>query len=265
MNKLSVFILAYNQEEKIEEAVASVLWADEVIVVDSHSQDKTAEIAENLGAKVVQVDFQGFGDLRNKALAACQYEWIFSLDSDERCTPDARDEIKSVIHDPSAADVYFMPRKNIFMGRWIKYVWPYPNYRQPQLFRKGKMAYDMLPVHEGYVLHTDKPVGHLSNPIWQIPFLDFSEMFYKADRYSTLGVEKLAIKGIKPSMWRALGHGVWAFMKHYIVKRGFLDGWPGLVISLSNAEGTFYRYAKYYEQSIETIQSSERSNEAAGS
>ncbi len=265
MSKVSCFILAYNQEAKIKEAISSVLWADEIVVVDSHSQDRTAEISESLGARVVQVDFQGFGDLRNKALAACQHEWIFSLDSDERCTPEARDEIIKVVNDPNAADVYFMPRKNIFMGRWIKHVWPYPNYRQPQLFRNGKMAYDMLPVHEGYVLKTEKPVGHLKNAIWQIPFVDLSEMFAKADRYSTLGVEKLSAKGLKPSMWQGLRRGAWAFIKHYIVKRGFLDGWPGFVISLSNAEGTFYRYAKYYEQSISTDPIKEGSNEAAGS
>ena len=104
MSKLSVYIIAYNQITKIETAIKSVLWADEVVVVDSHSIDGTTELAEKLGARVVQVPFRGFGDLRNQAVAACQYDWIFSLDSDERCTPAARDEILSIINSNDALD-----------------------------------------------------------------------------------------------------------------------------------------------------------------
>ena len=93
MQKISAYILTYNEAEKIEAAVSSVLWADEVVVVDSFSTDRTAEIATALGARVVQVPFNGFGELRNRAIEACKYDWIFSLDADERCTEEVRDEI----------------------------------------------------------------------------------------------------------------------------------------------------------------------------
>ena len=93
MQKISAYILAYNEAEKIADAVSSVLWADEIIVADSGSTDRTAEIAQGLGARVVQIPFDGFGDLRNRAIAECRHEWIFSLDSDERCTREVRDEI----------------------------------------------------------------------------------------------------------------------------------------------------------------------------
>lgn len=116
MSKLSVYIIAYNQITKIEAAIKSVLWADEVVVVDSHSTDGTTELAEKLGARVVQVPFRGFGDLRNQAVAACQYDWIFSLDSDERCTPAARDEILSIINSNDALDIYKIPRKIVL---WV--------------------------------------------------------------------------------------------------------------------------------------------------
>lgn len=248
MKKISVYIIAYNQAEKISDAIKSVLWADEVVVVDSHSTDGTAELATQLGARVVQVPFKGFGDLRNQAVAACQYDWIFSLDSDERCTPEARDEILAIIHSDDAKDVYRVPRRNYFMGRWIKHSGWYPDFRQPQLFRKGCLEYDTDIVHENYRCLTKKPMGTLKNAIWQIPFNNLSEMMYKANRYSTLGVDRLAGKHRKASMLRAVTHTVWAFLKHYIFKRGFLDGWPGFVIAMGNSYGTFYRHAKHYEK-----------------
>jgi glycosyltransferase involved in cell wall biosynthesis len=245
MSKISVYIIAYNEAEKVRATIESVQWADEVIVVDSWSTDNTAEIASQLGARVVQVKFNGFGELRNQALAACSHDWIFSLDADERCTPEAYQEIKSIVQDPTSMDVYWTPRRNYFMGRWIKHSGWYPNYRQPQLFRKGAMQYDLKPVHEGYVLNSAKPMGHMKNAIWQFPFKNLSEVMHKANRYSTLGAEKIMHKKI--SMGSALLHGLWSFAKHYVFKLGFLDGWAGFVIALGNFEGTFYRYAKALE------------------
>lgn len=245
MPLVSVYIIAFNEAEKVRATIDSARWADEIIVVDSHSTDGTQDIAAAMGARVVQVDFKGFGDLRNQAIAACSHEWIFSLDADERCTPQAAAEIRSIVNSPDALDAYWMPRRNFFMGQWIKHSGWYPNYRQPQLFRKGKMGYDQKPVHEGYMLHSDKPVGHLTNAIWQFPFKNMAEVMHKANRYSSLGAEKIAHKKI--TMGSALIHGIWSFVKHYVFKRGFLDGWPGFVIALGNFEGTFYRYVKAIE------------------
>jgi glycosyltransferase involved in cell wall biosynthesis len=134
--KISVYILAFNEAEKISETIASVRWADEVVVVDSWSTDGTTELATGMGAKVVQVKFNGYGDLRSHAVRACTHDWIFSLDSDERCTPEAAQEIIKLINSQDAMDAYWTPRRNFFMGRWILYSGWYPNYRQPQLFRK---------------------------------------------------------------------------------------------------------------------------------
>jgi glycosyltransferase involved in cell wall biosynthesis len=248
MEKISAYILAYNEAEKIADAVSSVLWADEIIVVDSGSTDKTAEIAAGLGARVVQLPFQGFGALRNLALQECRFDWIFSLDADERCTPQARDEILSILSAGPAHDGYLVPRRNYLMGRWIKGSGWYPNFRQPQLFRKGAMRYDDQPVHEGYVLLTDRPLGRLQNAIWQVPFRNLEELIHKMNRYSSLGATKLA--GKRVSMGGALGHGIWAFIKHFLVKGGYKDGWAGFIIALGNFEGTFYRYAKRYEESM---------------
>jgi len=246
MPKITAYIIAYNEAAKIEAAVASVLWADEVLVADSNSTDATAQLAQALGARVVQIPFKGFGDLRNRAIEACRHEWIFSLDADEQCTAAVRDEILALIAGEPAHDAYLVPRRSYLMGRWIKGSGWYPNYRQPQLFRKGAMRYTLEPVHEGYELLTGKPVGRLENAIQQFPFRNLDEIIRKVSRYSTLGAPKLA--GKRVTMWSALGHGLWAFIKHYFIKRGFRDGWAGFVIAFGNFEGTFYRYAKRYEE-----------------
>lgn len=245
MQKISVYIIAFNEAEKVAATIESVQWADEIVLADSWSTDGTAEIALQLGAKVVQIDFKGFGDLRNRAIEACSHDWIFSLDADERCTPEAAREIQSTVNSDNAADAYWVPRRNFFMGKWIKHSGWYPNYRQPQLFKKGCMHYDQKEVHENYILNSSKPIGYIENAIWQFPFKNMNEVLHKANRYSTLGTQRL--KGKKLSMSTALTHGVWSFMKHYFFKLGFLDGWAGFVIALGNFEGTFYRYVKAIE------------------
>ena len=246
MQKISAYILSYNEAEKIEAAISSVLWADEVVVVDSFSTDRTAQIARSLGARVVDVPFKGFGDLRNRAIEACDFDWIFSLDADERCTEGVRDEILALLAGSPPHEIYMVPRRSYMMGRWIRGSGWYPNFRQPQLFRKGSIRYTLEPVHEGFEVLGGRSAGTLQNAIWQFPFRNLEEVINKMNRYSTLGVPKLANKRV--SMVSAFGHGAWSFIKHYIFKLGFIDGWAGFVIAFGNFEGTFYRYAKRYEE-----------------
>ena len=133
------------------------------------------------------------------------------------------------------------------MGRWIRGSGWYPNYRQPQLFRKGAMRYRNDPVHEGYELLTaDQARTFARAAIWQFPFRNLEEVIRKMNRYSSLGAAKLA--GKRVAMARLRSHmEIWAFIKHYLFKRGYRDGWAGFIIALGNFEGTFYRYAKCYE------------------
>ena len=244
--KLSVYIIAFNEAEKIRECINSILWVDEIIVADSHSTDGTSEIAAELGAKVIHIPFKGYGDLRNQAILHCTGDWILSIDSDERCTTQVRDEILSLIEN-ATYDIYRIPRKNFFMGRWIKHSGWYPNYRQPQLFRSGKMTYTMDLVHESYISHSKHEIGVIKNSIWQFPFRNTEEVIHKANRYSTLGAKKLQDKARTGGVFKAFLHGSWSFFKHYILKLGFLDGGPGFVIAFGNFEGTFYRYIKLIE------------------
>lgn len=244
--KLSVYIIAYNEAEKIEDALKSVTWADEVVVADSFSTDQTVRIAESLGARVIQLPFEGFGKLRNDAIAACSNDWIFSLDSDERCTVAAKKEILDIINSEDSLDAYYVPRHNYFMGKWIRHAGFYPDYRQPQLFRKSALKFKPDVVHERYEVVSDKPCGYFKAHIYQIPFKNLEEIIHKANRYSTLGAEKLTASGKKSGILTALGHGFWAAFTLYFLKFGFLDGWPGFIIAFANFEGTFYKYAKLY-------------------
>ncbi|WDP89416.1 MAG: glycosyltransferase family 2 protein [Desulfobacter sp.] len=246
MNKLSVYIIAFNEADKIRDALKSVAWADEIVVADSNSTDGTVEIAEAHGARVVQIPFKGFGKLRNDAIAACSHDWIFSLDSDERCTEAARQEILSIINDPGSMDAYYVPRRNFFMGRWIRHAGFYPDYRQPQLFRKGVLVFEPDAVHERYRVVSDRPCGHFKSNILQIPYKNLEEVIHKSNRYSTLGAEKLAEAGKSAGMFKALAHGFWSAFTIYILKLGILDGWPGFMIAFGNFQGTFYKYAKLY-------------------
>ncbi|MDX8404814.1 MAG: glycosyltransferase family 2 protein [Mariprofundus sp.] len=241
-NKVSVYIITFNEADKIAAAVKSALWADEVIVADSHSSDGTADIATSLGARVVQLDFEGFGKLRNDAIAACSHNWIFSLDADERCTGTAAAEMMAAVANPQA-DAYFVPRRNWYLGRWVLHSGWYPDYRQPQLFRRGAIHFDeQAEVHEEYTI--DGTTAYLTEDIIQFPFKDIEQMVHKMQRYSTLGAEKCARQGKRGGIVKGLLHGVWGFFRLYVLKRGFLDGRAGFIIALGNFEGTFYRYAK---------------------
>jgi glycosyltransferase involved in cell wall biosynthesis len=244
--KISVYIIAFNEKDKIKDCINSVLWADEIILADSYSSDGTTEIAQNMGVKVIQIPFNGYGELRNEAITHCNGEWILSIDSDERCTKEVKEEILQIINN-DILDIYRIPRKNFFMGKFIKHSGWYPNFRQPQLFKSGKMTYTNDPVHEGFIIQSGKEVGTLKNYIWQFPFKDTSEIIRKANRYSSLGAQKLMDKGKSGGFFKAFIHGLWSFIKHYIFKLGFLDGGAGLVIAIGNFEGTFYKYIKLTE------------------
>jgi glycosyltransferase involved in cell wall biosynthesis len=246
MNKLSVVILTHNDAHMIAGAIESALWADEIVVIDNASTDETRAIAEGLGARVVPAGiFKGFGALRNLAAETGSHDWIFSLDADERMTPAVRDEVLALLASEPASDAYQVPRRNWFMGQWIKGSGWYPDYRAMQLFRKQTFRYKEEAVHEGYVYTGKQPIGRLENPLLHFSYENLDEVLSKASLFSTLGAEKMGAK--KVSMGSALGHALWTFIRMYLIKGGIRDGWAGFVIALSNFETTFYRYAKLYE------------------
>ena len=163
-------VIAYNDEPNMRACLESITWADEIIVVDSHSTDATERISREFTDKVYQHDFHGFGRLRNEALTHATHDWVFSLDTDERATPELREEIRLVLAAGPEAEAYFVPRKNYFLGRWIKHCGWFPDYRQPQLFRKSRLRYREELVHESFDL--DGRIGYLTAAALQYPFRD---------------------------------------------------------------------------------------------
>lgn len=242
----SVYIIAYNDEPNMRPCLESVSgWADELIVVDSRSSDRTAAIAGEYTDKVHQVEFTGFGDLRNRALSFCAHDWVFSLDSDERMTPELKAEIAALLNGHPDADAYFVPRKNFFLGRWIRHCGWYPDYRQPQLFRKSRFRYRRELVHESF--DCDGKVGYLRQPALQYPFRDIDHYIAKQDRYSDLMARRLHEQGRRFSPHQLMTHPLGAFFKMYVQRRGFLDGMPGLILSGLYGYYTFLKYAKFWE------------------
>lgn len=246
MSKLSVYVIAYNDEPNMRACLESLAgFGDELIVVDSHSTDRTAEIAREFTDKVYQVEFRGFGPLRNEAVSLTAHDWVFSLDSDERMTPELKAEIQSLLNEGPKADAYFVPRKNYLFGRWIKHCGWYPDYRQPQLFRKGRLRYREELVHESF--DCDGTVGHLQSPALQFPFRDIDHYLAKQDRYSDLMSRRMVEQGRRFSTHQLVTHPLGAFFKTYVQRRGFLDGMPGLILSGLYAYYTFVKYAKFWE------------------
>ena len=246
MPKLSVYVIAYNDEPNMRACLESVAGlGDELIVVDSHSTDQTAAISREFTNKVYQVDFKGFGDLRNQTVALANHEWVFSLDSDERMTPELREEIRLVLGSEPDADAYFVPRKNYFLSRWIKHCGWYPDYRQPQLFRKERFRYREELVHESF--DCDGPVGFLKSPALQYPFRDIDHYVAKQDRYSDLMVRRMLEQDRQFSSHQLITHPLGAFLKMYVQQAGFLDGMQGLILSGLHAYYTFIKYAKFWE------------------
>ena len=242
MNPISVFIPVLNEADKIADAVQSVLWADEILVIDTGCTDDTIDIARRLGCRIETLPFEGFGRLRNQAVALCSHEWVLSIDADEQCTEKLTQEISATLKAGPECDAYFIPRRNYFMGREIRHCGWYPDYCQPKLFKKGGMTYRDDMVHEGFDIHGH--LGYLKSDVLHYSFRDLDQVIQKMNRYSTLGMQKMEQQGKQASMASAVLRGLWAFVRIYVLKLGFLDGWAGFVIALGNFEGTFYRYAK---------------------
>lgn len=240
---LSVVIITLNEEARIKDCLESVAWADEIIVVDSFSKDKTVEIAGNYTDKIYQKEFEGFGKQKNFTLSKASGDWILAIDADERVTSELQEEIKRTLANPLACG-YYMPRKSYFSGKWIKHCGWWPDYLL-RLFRRDCGRFSDRLVHEA--VEVDGPTDRLNNPLEHRPYSSVNGLIKKAERYSTLGAQVMVIEGKRSSSCHALTHSAFNFFKTYFLKLGILNGWMGLAIAYSNAVGVFYRYMKCVE------------------
>jgi glycosyltransferase involved in cell wall biosynthesis len=240
-SRLSVAIIARNEERNLAACLASVAFADEIVVVDHASTDRTQQIARAAGARVIETaDWPGFGPQKNRALDACTGEWILSIDADERVTPELRAEIERTLAQPRF-DVYEIPRLSTYCGRFIRHGGWHPD-RVRRLFRRGAARFSDAAVHESLV--TARPVGRLREPLLHYSFRSMDEVIAKMNRYSSESAQALVAGGAAPGLARAIVHGLAAFLRTYVLKLGFLDGRRGFLLAVSNAEGSYYRYVK---------------------
>lgn len=238
-----MIVITRNEAHNMTACLDGVMFADQIVVVDSGSTDATIQIAEALGAQVVvSADWPGFGAQKNRALALAHSEWVLSLDADERLTPDLRAEIQAVLTAP-CYDAYSFPRLSSYCGQYIRHSGWYPD-RVTRLFRRQSARFSDDLVHEK--LLTTGAVGQLQTPLLHESYRDLESVIDKVNRYSTAGAQNMFASGKRSSLRKALLRGCWAFMRTYFLRLGFLDGRLGLVLAISNAEGTYYRYLKLW-------------------
>jgi glycosyltransferase involved in cell wall biosynthesis len=238
---LSVIIITKNEEASIGDCLASVAWADEIIVVDSGSTDGTVEICRRYTDHVHMTDWPGFGPQKNRALALATQPWVLSLDADERVSPELRREMEAVMADPGRRLAFAVPRRSSFCGKPMRHSGWRPDYIT-RLFRRGGARFSDDPVHERII--ADGPVGRLRQPLLHEAFGGLEEVLEKMNRYSTAGARMMHDRGKRAALATAVLHGLWSFFNTYMLRAGFLDGRKGFMLAVSNAEGTYYRYLK---------------------
>ncbi len=238
-NTLSVIIITKNEALNIRACLESVSWADEIIVVDSGSGDETVAICREFTRRVYSHDWPGFGPQKNRALDYASGDWVLSLDADEQVTPALRADIQNAMQ--NGRDAYEIPRLSSFCGRDILHSGWRPDY-VTRLFKrvKGRFSDDL--VHERVIVSGN--TGRLQHSLLHESIRDAEDLLAKINQYSTASAIMLYDKNRTSSLKQAIAHALWAFLRSYILRAGFLDGRMGFMLAVSTAENTYYRYIK---------------------
>lgn len=239
--KLSVTIITLNEETEIGPCLESVAWADEIVVVDSGSADRTVEIAKKFTEQVFHHPWEGYAGQKNWAVAQASHEWILSIDADERVPPALRTEIEAVLGTASPAAGYFIPRKNFFLGRWIRHGGWHPDYVL-RLFQRKRGRFIERRVHEA--VSVEGPAGRLETPLEHYTYRSMKAYFERMDRYSTLAAEELFERGRRANVFDLALRPWTTFLKMYFLRLGFLDGRDGFLLARLYSLYTFSKYAK---------------------
>ena len=245
--KISAVIITHNEEQNILAALESVSWADEIVVIDSNSTDRGCQIATDYGAKVVVHDWPGFSDQKQFCVDAAVHDWIFSLDADERVSPQLKKEIEALRTATSKADGYRIPRLSLYMGRWIHHSGWYPD-KQLRLFDRRKGRWNGRRIHESVEMNTASKVGDLDSDIYHFGVENAAEHHKMiGERYAPLGARHMFENGITTSRLRVALAGPIAFLRSYVVKLGFLDGFPGFCIARFAAYHAYLKHLLLFE------------------
>ena len=239
---VSVIVITLNEADRLTATLQALQWAQEIIVVDAGSTDGTLAIAHQWATRVEHRDWSGFGAQKNHALSLASLPWVLSIDADERVTPELAQEIQAFVNqDGDGYLVANLPRLSRYCGRDIHHSgwWPDPVCR---VFKRGHARFSDDLVHEKII--STGPVWNFQGLLMHDSFQNLDQVLHKLNQYSREGALNLQSKGKKSGLGKAIGHGLWAFFRTYVLRRGFLDGREGFILAVSNAEGTYYRYLK---------------------
>jgi glycosyltransferase involved in cell wall biosynthesis len=236
---ISTVVITHNEERNVERCLRSVAGiSDEIVVVDSGSTDRTVEMATALGARVITNPWPGYGPQKQFASAQARNPWILSIDADEVVTPELAAEIDAL---EFQSDAYAVPRAVWYLGRWIRHgVW-YPGY-VVRLFRRDRAAFTDDLIHES--VRVEGRTRNLRNDLLHYSYRDVDHHLAKMDEFSTLGADQMRAQGRRSNTWQLMVRPPLAFFKSYVLKRGFLDGKPGLVVAMLHAHFIFLKFAK---------------------
>ncbi len=241
---LSVAIITYNEEENLPrtlEAIRDI--AEEIIIVDSHSTDKTVEIAKNFGAKVFVEDWKGFRDQKNSALEKCNKDWILFLDADEVVSKELKEEIVNAIK-TKKADGFYINRKTYYIGRFLNHIWQ-PDWVLRLVKKDANPRWEGGNIHE--YLKIDGKTDKLKGYLYHYTYKDLNDHFNKSLKYAKLSAEEMHKNGKKFKLHKLIINPLWAFFRQYFIKLGFLDGIRGLSVSMSYLFSTFLKYLFLWE------------------
>ena len=245
MEKLSVTIITLNEEQNIRDALESVKWADEIVVVDSGSTDKTVEICKEFTDKVFYNPWPGYMAQKNLAVDKASHTWILSLDADERVTPLLASEIQEALKEPKA-DAYAVPRHVFYLDRWIDHSGWYPDYKI-RLFRRDKAEWGGGNLHETIVVNGD--VKYLKGELLHYTFRDLAHHVNTMNNFTSVAAREYIEAGKRFRLTDMLFRPLFMFFKSYILKQGFRDGLPGIIIAVTAGYHVFMKYAKLWELS----------------
>lgn len=239
-NKLSAIVPTFNEEANLPDCLNSLQWVDEILVVDSFSDDNTVEIAQKYGARVLQNEYNSHASQRNWAINQAVYEWILLLDADERVTPELQTEIQNLLNNNPVHDAYWIRRRNFYLGYEIKYS-GWGNDYLGRLFKKSKGKIEEWGFHGELV--SDKNNGKLKHAFLHYSYKNSDEIFDKIKVYAKGGAEQMKNIGKKSSYIQIVSRPLWAFCYNYFFRWGFLDGIPGLMVCTQTAYYVFMKYA----------------------
>jgi len=240
---VSVVIVTKNEEASIEAALDSAKDTAEIVVIDSFSTDRTVEICRKHTDRIFQKEWQGYARQKQAAVDAANSAWVFILDADERLTPELKIDIKNAINE-NRHNGFYVPRKNFFLGRWIKHGGWWPDHTL-RLFKKNAGRLEEREVHEKVIVNGG--VSYLKNPIEHYTYNSISDYLKKMDVYSALAAKELKKNGIAPNLMDLTARPLLTFSKMFFIRLGFMDGMHGLILAVFYSCYTFLKYAKTWE------------------